>query len=102
MIFSNDNQEILKFVCIRATLRTVDKSFTEDFKKVILKRCPALEEEIDNFVKNVLGWFIEKVLDENKELKVGTVLLQDDFINGPLFNFKRERSLLLTFMLTIS
>ena len=88
--FLNDNQEILKFVCIRATVKTVDKSFMEDFKKVILNRFPALEEEIDNFVKNVLGWFTEKVLDENKKLKVGTVLLQDDFINGPLFNFNRK------------
>ena len=88
--FLKDNREILKFVCQSATIKTVEKSFTEDLKKVILNRFPNLKEEIDNFVKSILGWFTEKVLDENKKLKVGTVILQDDFINEALFNFNRE------------
>ena len=88
--FLDDNKDVLMFVCIKANIKTFEKSFTEDFKNVILKRFPQIEVDIDSFTKNAFGWFIEKILDENNQLKVGTIIEQDEFINGPLFNFNRE------------
>lgn len=88
--FLNNNQEILQFVCIRASIQSVEKSFTEDFRKIILNRFPQLENDIDDFTKNLMGWFIKKILDENKKIKKGTILTQDEFLNEPFFNFKRE------------